>query len=89
MHRRYSEAFWLELQRQFEQSGQSVQAFCAQAGVSPSGFRSWRKRHTDRSMNVASFIPLPMDPVEPASPCWSFELRVTLPGLWLQLRKSA
>ena len=88
-HRRYSEAFWLELLQQFEQSGQSVQAFCAEVGVSPSGSRSWKKRHADRSMNAASFIPLSMDSEEPASQDWSFELRVTLPGLWLQLRKSA
>ena len=89
LHRRYSEAFWLDLQQQYEQSGQTVQAFCAQVGVSPSGFRGWRKRYAERSMHAASFVPLPLDSIEPVSHGWSFELRVALPGLWLQWKKSA
>ncbi len=59
LYRRYSEAFWLDLQQQYEQSGQTFQAFCAQVGVSPSGFRGWKKGTLTVPCKLLPLFPFP------------------------------
>ncbi len=38
LNRLYLEAFWLDLQQQYEQSEQTVQAFCAQFEITDTNF---------------------------------------------------
>ena len=63
---RRSEAEWLALIREFEQSDMTQSAFCQQHGVATSGLNLWRKRLArDHSLMAANEpTPAPFVPVD-------------------------
>jgi transposase-like protein len=55
-----SEAAILELLREQQQSGLSIQSFCSQHSISSGSFHNWKKRHSrsDRQASQSVFTPL-------------------------------
>ena len=56
---RKPEPFWLDLITRWNNSGQSVAAFCAARGVSQASFYAWRKRLIARGKAPIASAPLP------------------------------
>ena len=91
---RRSEDEWREVFVCFEQSGQTIEQFCAQQGLALSTFSRWRQRlrsdcrHTTQGSPEAVFVELSRGdaPCAVASP-WDVELQLGN-GMFLRLRQS-
>lgn len=79
-HRSAREA-WAERIEQFEHTGQTVAAFCADEGVSPASFYQWRRRlrsEVTPNETTARFVPVQLPTATPEEN--STVLSVELPG---------
>jgi transposase-like protein len=70
---------WQRRLARFQQSGQSITAFCRQEGVSPPSFYLWRKRFVSFSIPAPPACQTPVG-FRPVRLLPSAEVRVRLPG---------
>ena len=89
---RRSREEWHALVSRFEASGQTREAFCAQAGLSVNTLRRWSSRFREQPRAAVSpvpvFVELPADekPAEASVPPWEVELELG-GGVRLRLRR--
>ena len=57
-----SKSVIVELLQQQQQSGLSIQAFCAQHSIPPGSFHNWKKKHGAGSVGSSAFTPVQISP---------------------------
>jgi len=72
---RRNAAEWRDLVSRFEESGESVPAFCEKEGISHESLRRWRIKLGSEA-DPSAFVPVTSEPS--SSPSWTLE--ITLPG---------
>lgn len=78
---------WIDRIARFEQANQTVTQFCAQEGVSPAAFYSWRRKllaNVPAKSSLATFVPVKLSGGLPDRPMPQLQpntvMSVELPG---------
>jgi transposase len=77
------ERFWRRMLRQWQRSGLSVRAFCAEHDLSQPSFYAWRRTLAERDAQAIAFVPLEVLSAPrplPTSDAAACGLELLLPG---------